>query len=164
MVAHRSFSSLDSRASARRRACSAGVHRKLPPSDARRFRGDVPIATAGEATSFAGDLAGRSFAGDFVGRSFAGDLAGRSFAGDFVALAGDLPGDFGAGGMWIGELKLTRSLKEHELAWGDSIPTDCQLSQARSLKEGELARGNSVPTDSCHEIRDILSLRHGLHP
>ena len=106
MVAHRSFSSLDSRASARRRACSAGVHRKLPPSDARRFRGDVPIATAGEATSFAGDLAGRSFAGDFVGRSFAGDLAGRSFAGDFVALAGDLPGDFGAGGMWIGELKL----------------------------------------------------------
>jgi len=69
----------------------------------------VPIATAGEATSFAGDLAGRSFAGDFVGRSFAGDLAGRSFAGDlagrsfagdFVALAGDLPGDFGAGGMW----------------------------------------------------------------
>eukprot|EP00964_Phaeocystis_antarctica_P108265 scaffold72870_cov63-Phaeocystis_antarctica.AAC.2 len=114
MVAHRSFSSLDSRASARRRACSAGVHRKLPPSDARRFRGDVPIATAGEATSFAGDFAGRclvgdfvgrSFAGDLDGRSFAGDLAGRSFAGDLVALAGDLPGDFGAGGMELQPVK-----------------------------------------------------------
>ena len=125
MVAHRSFSSLDSSASARRRACSAGVHRKLPPSDARRFRGDVPIATAGEATSFAGDFAGRCLVGDFVGRSFAGDLAarsfagdlaGRSFAGDLVALAGDLPGDFGAGGMV--ELPAgVELLKRLKLAW-----------------------------------------------
>jgi hypothetical protein len=98
MVAHRSFSSLDSRASARRRACSAGVHRKLPPSDAPRFREDVPIATAGEAT----------FAGDFAGRCLAGDFVGRSFAGDLVALAGDLPGDFGAGGM-AGELKALKT-------------------------------------------------------
>jgi len=64
IVAHRSFSSLYSSASARRRACSAGVHREPPPGvDTRRFRGDVPIATDGD---LAGELVGRSFAGDFV--------------------------------------------------------------------------------------------------
>ena len=91
-IVHRSFCSAVSRTIARRRASSAGVHRKLPPTDARRLRGDVPIATAGEAaTSFAGDFAGRSLMGDLAARSLAGDLAAR-LAGDLAArsLAGDL--------------------------------------------------------------------------